>query len=47
MPRIFAALTIPHDMCDTLTRDLKVLPRYDALARFTPSTNLHLSLIHI
>ena len=44
MPRIFAALTIPHDMCDTLTRDLKVLPRYDALARFTPSTNLHITL---
>ncbi len=44
MPRIFVALPLPHDACDALARDAKALSRYDMLARFTPSTNLHITL---
>ncbi len=40
MPRVFAALLLPHDVCDTLARDAKAFARYDRLARFTPSTLL-------
>lgn len=44
MPRVFAALLLPHEACDALARDAKAFARYDALARFAPSTNLHLTL---
>lgn len=47
MPRVFAALLLPHDVCDTLARDAKAFARYDRLARFTPSTNLHLTLAFV
>ena len=44
MPRIFVALSFPHDVCDALAREARMLNRYDPLARFVPSTNLHLTL---
>lgn len=47
MPRVFAALTLPHDVCDALARDAKAFARYDPLARFTQSTNLHLTLAFV
>lgn len=47
MPRVFAALLLPHDVCDTLARDAKAFARFDPLARFTPSTNLHLTLAFV
>ena len=39
MPRVFAALLLPHDVCDALARDAKAFARIDPLARFTRSTN--------
>lgn len=47
MPRVFAALTLPHDVCDALARDVKTLSRFDPLARFTPSTDFHITLAFI
>ena len=47
MPRVFAALLLPHDVCDTLARDAKAFARFDPLARFTRSTNLHLTLAFV
>ncbi|MDY3114624.1 MAG: RNA 2',3'-cyclic phosphodiesterase [Sutterella sp.] len=44
MPRVFVALSFPHDVCDAIARDARVLNRYDPLARFVPSQNLHLTL---
>ena len=35
MPRVFAALLLPHDVCDALARDAKAFARIDPLARFT------------
>jgi 2'-5' RNA ligase len=47
MPRVFAALLLPHDVCDALARDAKAFARIDPLARFTRSTNLHLTLAFV
>lgn len=47
MPRVFAALMLPHDVCDSLAREAKGFSRYDPLARFEPSTNLHLTLAYV
>ena len=47
MPRDFAALLLPHDVCDALARDAKAFARIDPLARFTRSTNLHLTLAFV
>lgn len=47
MPRVFAALMLPHDVCDALARDAKAFARIDPLARFTRSTNLHLTLAFV
>ena len=47
MPRVFAALLLPHDVCDALARDAKAFARIDPLARFTRSTNLHLPLAFV
>ena len=47
MPRVFAALMLPHDVCDSLAREAKGLARFDPLARFASSTNLHLTLAFI
>ena len=44
MPRVFAALMLPHAVCDQLARDAKAFARLDPLARFVSSTNLHLTL---
>ncbi len=47
MPRVFAALTLPHEVCDTLDRDIRALSRFDRLARLTPSTDFHITLAFI
>ena len=47
MPRVFAALLLPHDVCDALARDAKAFARIDPLSRFTRSTNLHLTLAFV
>lgn len=47
MPRVFAALLLPHDVCDALARDAKAFARFDPLARFSRSTNLHLTLAFV
>lgn len=47
MPRVFAALMLPHDVCDSLAREAKGFSRYDPLARFEPSTALHLTLAYV
>ena len=44
MPRVFAALMLPHEACDQLARDAKAFARFDPLARFVSSANLHLTL---
>lgn len=31
MPRVFAALLLPHDVCDALARDAKAFARIDPL----------------
>ena len=38
---------LPHDVCDALARDAKAFARIDPLARFTRSTNLHLTLAFV
>ncbi len=47
MPRVFAALLLPHDVCDALARDAKAFARFDPLARFSRSTNFHLTLAFV
>lgn len=47
MPRVFAALMLPHDVCDSLAREAKGFARFDPLARFEPSTNLHITLAYL
>ncbi len=44
MARVFVALTFPDAVCDALARDVRSLARYDRLARFTSSTDLHMTL---
>lgn len=47
MARVFAALQLPDEVCDALARDARAFSRFDPLARFTVSTDFHLTLAFV